>query len=164
MVIHMLESPDVTVRDLVEAVQKIEAMYEWRHLKQINATQYPPSIVSTYNKLTYGKDKDHNKGKKDHKDKHNGCSRGVIKANPQHVESEVESQSSDKDAEVAHATDDDALWRDGYYCCAVQQAEEAEHFFRVCYNCKKTGHAWQQCTEPLRPAPQEIKDLVGINS
>ena len=28
MVIHMLESPDVTVRDLVEAVRKIEAMNE----------------------------------------------------------------------------------------------------------------------------------------
>ena len=29
MVIHMLESPDVTVGDLVEAIQKIEAMNEW---------------------------------------------------------------------------------------------------------------------------------------
>ena len=97
-------------------------------------------MLSTYNKPTYGKDKDHDKDKKDRKDKHNGHSGGVIKANPQHVESEVESQSSDKDA--APATDDNVLWRDGYYCCAIWQAEEAEHCFGVCYNCKKAGHTW----------------------
>ena len=151
MVVHMLESPNVTVRDLVEVVWKIEAMNEWQCLQWINATQYPPSMSSTYNKPTYDKDKNHNKDKKDHKDKHNGRSGGVIKANPQHMELEVELHSLDKDAEAAHATDDDALWRD---CCAVQQAEEAEHFSGVCYNCKKAGHAWRHCTEPLRPALQ----------
>ena len=83
---------------------------------------------------------------------------------PQHVESEEELQSLDKDAEVAHAADDDALWRDGYYCCTVRQAEKAEHFFGVCYNCKKAGHAWQHCTEPLRPALQEIKDWTGADN
>ena len=164
MVVNMLESPDVTVRDLVEAVQKIEAMNERQRLQQIDATRYPPSMSSTYNKLSYGKDKDHDKDKKDCKYKHNGCSGGVIKANPQHVESEEEPQSSYKDAEAAHATDDNALWRDGYYCCAICQAEEAEHFFRVCYNCKKAGHTWQHCTEPLRPALQEIKDQTGIDN
>ena len=164
MVVHMLESPDVTVRDLVEAIRKIEAMNEWRCLQRIDATRYPPSMSSTYNKPTYGKDKDHDKDKKDQKDKHNGHSRGVFKANPQHVESEEEPQSLDKDAEATHATDDDALWRDSYYCCAVHQAEEAEHFFGVCYNCKKAGHAWRHCTEPLRPALQEIKDWTGIDN
>ena len=82
MVIHMLESPDVTIRDLVEAIQKIEAMNKRRHLQQIDATWYPLSTSSTYNKPTYGKDKDHIKDKKDRKYKHNGHSRGVIKANP----------------------------------------------------------------------------------
>ena len=100
MVIHMLESLDITVGDLVEAVQKIEAMNEWRCLQRIDATRYLPSTSSTYNKPTYGKDKSHDKDKKDWKDKHNGCSGGVIKANPQHVESEEEPQSSDEDAEA----------------------------------------------------------------
>ena len=59
---------------------------------------------------------------------------------------------------MARAADDNALWRDGYYCCAVCQAEEAALFFGVCYNCKKAGYAWRHCTEPLRPALQEIKD------
>ena len=142
MAVHMLESPDVTVGDLVETVQKIEAMNEWRCLQRIDATQYPLSTLLTYNKPTYGKDKDHDKDKKDRKDKHSGHSGGIIKANPQHVESEEEPQSSDEDAEAAHTADDDALWRDSYYCCAIRQAEEAEHFFGVCYNCKKAGHAW----------------------
>ena len=112
MVIHMLESPNVTIGDLVEAVRKIEAMNKCQCLQQIDATRYPPSILSTYNKLTCGKDKDHNKDKKDRKDKHNNCSGGVIKSNAQHVDSEVESQSSDEDAEADRAADDDALWRD----------------------------------------------------
>ena len=164
MVIHMLESPDVTVGDLVEAVRKIEAMNEHRHLQQIDATRYPPSMSSTYNKRTYSKDKYHDNDRKDHKDKYNDCSGGVIKANAQHVESEVESQSSDEDAEVAHAADDDALWRDGYYCCTICQVEEVEHFFGACYNCKRAGHIWRNCTESLRPAFQEIKDCVGADS
>ena len=124
----------------------------------------PPSTSSTYNKPTYGKDKDHDKDKKDRKDKYNGHSGGVIKAKPQHVESEEELQSSDEDAEATSATDDDALWRDSYYCCAIHQAEKAEHFFGVCYNCKKAGHAWRHCTEPLMPALQEIKDWTGIDN
>ena len=152
MVVLMLESPDVTIKDLVEAIQKIEAMNEQRHLQRFNATWYPPSTSSTYNKPSYGKDKDHDKDKKDCKDKHKGHSGGVIKTNPQHVESEVESQSSDKDAEALRVADDDTLWRDGYYCCAIWQAEEAEDFSGVCYNCKKAGHAWRHCAEPLRPA------------
>ena len=32
MVVHMLESPNVTIGDLVEAVRKIEAMNEWQCL------------------------------------------------------------------------------------------------------------------------------------
>ena len=89
---------------------------------------------------------------------------GLSKPTPQHVESEIESQSMDEDAEAARATDDDALWRDGYYCCAVWQVEEVEHFFGACYNCKKAGYIWCNCTEPLRPALQEIKDRVGADS
>ena len=84
-------------------------MNERRCLHRIDATQYTPSTSSTYNKPTYGKDKDHDKDKKDQKDKHHGHSRGVIEANPQHVESEEEPQSSNEDAEVAHAADDNAL-------------------------------------------------------
>ena len=164
MVVHMLESPNMTVGDLVEAARKIEAMNEHRRLRWIDAIWYPLSTSSTYNKVAYGKDKDYDKDKKDCKDKHNSHSGGVIKANPQHVELEVESQSSDKDVEAAHVADDDALWRDDYYCCASWQVEEARFFFGVCYNCKKSGHVWWNCNKPWRSALQEIKDRVGVNS
>ena len=164
MVIHMLESPAVAIKDLMEAIRKIEATNKHWCLQQIDATRYPPSTSSTYNKPTYGKDKDHDKDKKDRKDKHNGCSGGVIKANSQHVESEVESQSLDEDAEAACGADDDVLWRDCYYCCAIRQVEEVEHFFGACYNCKKSEHVWRNCPEPLKPALQEIKDSVGAHS
>ena len=59
----MLERPDVTIRDLVEAVQKIEATNKQCHLQRMDASRYPLSTSSSYNKLTYSKDKD-----KDHKD------------------------------------------------------------------------------------------------
>ena len=39
MVVHMLESPNVTIGDWVEAVRKIEAMNECQHLQQIDATR-----------------------------------------------------------------------------------------------------------------------------
>ena len=65
---------------------------------------------------------------------------------------------------MARATDNDALWRDDYYCCAIWQVEEVEHFFGVCYNCKKAGHVSRNYTEPLRPVLQEIKDRVGADS
>ena len=78
MVIHMLESPDMTIRDLLEAVRKIEAMNKCQCLQRIDATRYPPSMSLTYHRPTYGKDKHHDKDKKDHKDEHNGHSGGVI--------------------------------------------------------------------------------------
>ena len=53
MVIHMLESPNITVGDLVEAIRKIEAMNECQHLQWIDVTRYPPSTSSTYHKLTF---------------------------------------------------------------------------------------------------------------
>ena len=69
MVIYMLESPNMTVRDLVEAIRKIEATNKCQCLQQIDVTRYPPSTLSTYHKLTYGKDKNYDKNKKDCKDK-----------------------------------------------------------------------------------------------
>ena len=45
-----------------------------------------------------------------------------------------------------------------------QQVEEVEHFFGACYNCKKAGHVWCNCTKPLRPALQEINYCVGTDS
>ena len=40
MVVHMLESPDMTIWDLVEAIKKIEATNECWHLQWIDATRY----------------------------------------------------------------------------------------------------------------------------
>ena len=55
------------------------------------------------------------------------------------------------------------MWRDGYYCYAIRHAEQTEHFFGVCFNCRDEGHRWCNCKQPLRPALQEIKDKIGVD-
>ena len=81
----------------------------------------------------------------------------VVKA--AQLQSESESESGDEDSEAERSADKNALWRNGRnYCYAVQQVEQSEHFFGICYNCKDPGHRWYQCTLPLRPELSEIKD------
>ena len=85
MIVHMLESPDVTVGDLVEVVRKVESIQERRRIQRQDAARYPASTSASYHKPTFhqGKDKD----RKD--DKGNG--KGVIKAKATQIDTSVES-------------------------------------------------------------------------
>ena len=159
MIVHMLENSKVTVGDLVEAVRKIEAIQERRHIQRQDASHYPASMSTSYNKPAFYKDK----GKDKDKGKGNGNGKGPIKAKAVQVQSDIESESDDpsEDSEVERAADKNALWRDGYYCHAIHHADQSEQFFGACFNCRGEGHHWQQCPDPLRPALQEIKDQVG---
>ena len=156
MIVHMLESPDVTVGDLVEAVRKVESIQERCRIQRQDASRYPASTSTSYHKRNFQKEKD-----KDKKDDH-GSSKSAIRAKAAQIDMDIESDadvSSDSDAEKS--ANKNALWRDGYYCCAMRQAEQTEHFFGACFNCRNEGHRWANCTEPLRPALQEIKDRIG---
>ena len=156
MIVHMLENPDVTVGDLVEAVRKVESVQERRRIQHQDASRYSSSTSMSYHKPAFHKGKD--KDKKD--DKSGG--RGVIKAKVAQIESEGGSDNDEPgDSDADRSADENALWRDGYYCCAVRHAEQTEHFFGACFNCRNEGHRWRDCTEPLRPALQEIKDKIG---
>ena len=95
-VAYMLEKPDITVTDLVEAVRHIEADAERRRIQRIDATHYPPSTSAGY-KLAYCRD--HPKDGKDSSNKNNNSSRGVINAKPTQVESESESGDDDPEEE-----------------------------------------------------------------
>ncbi|MCG8621771.1 MAG: hypothetical protein MJE68_07205, partial [Proteobacteria bacterium] len=82
---------------------------------------------------------------------------GVINAKP--VQYEDDGISADDAA--ARSEEETEEWKDGYYVCAIRQAEEAQKFFGACFNCREPEHHWRDCTQPLRPGLQEIKDRIG---
>ena len=155
MIVHMLEHEDVTVGDLVEAIRKVESIQERHQIQCQDASRYPPSTSTSYHKPAFYKGKD--KDKKD--DKRNG--KGPVKAKAMQMNSDVGSNTDEsKDSDAERLADENALWRDGYYCCAIRNAEQTEHFFGACFNCRDEGHRWCNCPQQLRPALQEIKDKV----
>ena len=156
MIIHMLESPDVTVGDLVEAVRKVESIQERRWIQCQDTSRYPPSTSTSYHKPTFHKGKD-----KDNKDD-KGNGKGTIKAKVIQIDSDVGSDSDEPaDSDAERSADENALWRDGYYCYSMRHAEQTEHFFGACFNCRDEGHCCRSCPQPLRSALQKIKDKVG---
>ena len=158
MIVHMLENPDITVGDLVEAVRKVESIQERRRIQCQDAAQYPASTSTSYHKPAFHKGKDQDK--KD--DKGNG--KGVIKAKATQIDTDVESDASESnDSDTERSADENALWRDGYYCHVIRHVEQTEHFFGACFNCQDEGHCWHNCDQPLRPALQEIKDKIGTD-
>ena len=59
---------------------------------------------------------------------------------------------------------DQSVWKDGYYYCLLQQAdEENKRTGYLCYNCREKGHCWRDCPQPLRQALQKAKDREGID-
>ena len=121
MIVHMLENPDVTVGDLVEAVRKVESVQERCWIQRQDASRYPPSTSTSYHKPAFHKGKD--KDKKDDK----GNDKGVIKAKATQIESEVGSDTDEfEDSDAERSANENALWRDGYYCYAVCHAEQTE--------------------------------------
>ena len=145
MISHLLDNPGITVTDLVEAVRQIEVTQEhWRILHQDTFTHYPASTSAGYQKPSYQKDQKPAKA-------------GVINAKPTKYE-EVDASA---DETAACSEDETEEWKDGYYICAIRQAEEAQNFFSTCFNCREPEHHWWDCPQPLRPGLQEIKDRVG---
>ena len=155
MIVHILESPDVTVGDLVEAIRKVESIQERRRIQRQDASRYPALTSTSYHKRNFQKEKD-----KDKKDD----GKGVIKAKAAQIDTDVGSESADcGDSDAERSADENALWRDGYYCFAMRHAEQTEHFFGACFNCRDEGHRWRNCEQPLRPALQEIKEKCGTD-
>ena len=146
----MLDNPGIKVTDLVEAVQHIEATTEWCRIQRQDASYYP---ASTYAKPAYQKDQ-----RKDPNGKHNH-NRSVINAKPAQIESDPSSEEEDpEEAEWQRIADENAIWRDGYYMCAVTKADDADMFFNLCYNCREPSHRWRDCSKPLRQGLQDLKE------
>ena len=149
LISHLLDNPGITVTDLVEAVRRIEATQERRRIIRQDAfTGYPASTSAGYQKPSYSKGY-----QKDSKP----AKTGVINAKP--VQYEDDGISADDAA--ARSEEETEEWKDGYYVCAIRQAEEAQKFFGACFNCREPEHHWRDCTQPLRPGLQEIKDRIG---
>ena len=156
MVVHMLENPGVTVGDLVEAVRKVESIQERRCIQRQDAFRYAPS--TSYCKPTFKKDKGKDKDRRDDR----GNPKSAVRAQVTQVEPDSEPEfRSSAESNKEGSADENALSRDGYYCCAIRNVDQSETFFGACFNCRDQGHRWRQCTKPLRQALQEIKDRIG---
>ena len=146
----MLDNPGIKVTDLVEAIRHIEAATKRHHIQRQDASYYP---ASTSAKPAYQKDQ-----RKDSNGKHNH-NRGVINAKPAQIESDPSSEEEDpEEVERQRIADENAIWRDGYYMCATAKADDADMFYNMCYNCRKPGHRWRDCSKPLRQGLQDLKD------
>ena len=98
---------------------------------------YAPS--TSYHKPAFEKDKGKDKDRRDDR----GNPKSAVRAQVTQVEpdSEPEFRSSAESNEEGLA-DENALWRDGYYCCAIRNVDQSETFFGACFNCRDQGHRW----------------------
>ena len=96
---------------------------------------YVPS--TSYHKPAFEKDKGKDKDRRDDR----GNPKNAVRAQVTQVEpdSEPEFRSSAESDEEGSA-DENALWRDGYYCCAIRNVDQSETFFGACFNCRDQGH------------------------
>ena len=57
------------------------------------------------------------------------------------MESDLSTEEEDpEEMERQRVTDENAMWRDGYYVCIITKADDADMFFNQCYNCSESGH------------------------
>ena len=53
------------------------------------------------------------------------------------MESDSSTEEEDpEEMERQRVADENAMWQDGYYVCAVAKADDADMFFNQCYNCR----------------------------
>ena len=57
-----------------------------------------------------------------------------------------------EDTNPKSVEDTQSIWKDGYYYCLLQQADEEGKRTGTCYNCREVGHRWRDCPQQLRPA------------
>ena len=61
------------------------------------------------------------------------------------------------------SNDERVLWWDGYYCCAMQQADDVDVFFGMCFNCRDGGHHWWECPRPQGQKGEKVQALAVVN-
>ena len=42
--------------------------------------------------------------------------------------------------------------------CTAANADDANMFYNMCFNCREPGHMWRDCSKPLRQGLQDLKD------
>ena len=156
LIAHLKDKPGVKLRDLLQEVGKIEEMEQCKKAQH----GYPPSVLakSNYKDKTDG----YNSSYKNHHyqdKKAEGI--GVRMVNDEEFLEEDELTSLDDDSLPPEK--DLTVWKDGYYYCMLQQADETDRRTDTCYNCRESGHHWQECTWPLKAALQKAKGREGID-
>ena len=161
LIAHKLDKPGVKMSDLLQEVRKIE---ESENRKR---SRYPSSVsaknINNSNNFKNGSDgyrSQQNSGYKhnNYRDKKQDTIGVRMVAPAEEGEEEETDEPSSNSSE-----DSQSIWKDGYYYCLLQQADEENKRTGSCYNCRETGHRWRDCPQPLRPALQKAKDREGVD-
>ena len=56
--------------------------------------------------------------------------------------------------------DPDEIYNEGYYVAIINMANEAERWGQF-FNCRKEGHHWADCTEPLKESLKQVKERAN---
>ena len=57
--------------------------------------------------------------------------------------------------------DPEDVYDEGYYIGVINTADEMSRHLRLCFNCGRGGHYWEDCTEPLKDSLKQAKERVN---
>ena len=67
-----------------------------------------------------------------------------------HTDVQIPDREGDEpDPSPTNEIDPDEIYDEGYYVAVIDTANEADKWGR-CFNCRKEGHRWAECKEPLK--------------
>ena len=57
--------------------------------------------------------------------------------------------------------DPEDAYNEGYYIGVINTADEMSRHLRLCFNCSRGGHYWEDCTKPLKDSLKQAKERVN---
>ena len=139
LIAHKVDQPGVKVSNLLQEVRKIKENEARRH------PRYPPSVSAkninsnspNYKGNTDGYQNNQSNGYKsnNYRDKKQDTNGVRMFAPADEGEEEETGESSPNLTES-----DQSIWKDGYYYCLLEQADEENKRTDSCYNCRDNGH------------------------
>ena len=167
MVVHKCDNPNVTITQLLTAVQECEENEENnRRNRRVEYTKaYPPSSMP---RPMYSAEQanPHNVPMAPQAQGRYGWQeKGHVPIHAVHVEPMQGATANEGYALPYTNYDETDSGRDieyefyaDFYAAAVQMADDAECHENWCFNCKEPGHMWHNCPKPLKEEFKCIKE------
>ena len=78
-----------------------------------------------------------------------------------HTVVQIPDQGGDEpDPSLTNEIDPDEIYDEGYYVAVINTANKADKWGR-CFNCRKEGHRWAECKEPLKQSLKLAKERTN---